>query len=65
MNSNLELSLSYALAKQVPDMQRGFRIETAYGAIEVEEDDALAFAALTERLLKMKLAALKEANHER
>lgn len=29
--------ISYALAKQVPDMQqRGFTIETAYGAIVIE-----------------------------
>lgn len=64
MSNELKLSLSYALAKQVPDMERGFRIETGYGAIAVDEEDALAFAALTERMLKKKLAALKEVNHE-
>ena len=30
-----ELQLSYALAKQVPDMARGFSIHTSYGEIAV------------------------------
>ena len=30
-----ELQLSYALAKQVPDMVRGFSIHTSYGEIAV------------------------------
>ena len=30
-----ELQLSYALAKQVPDMARGFTIHTSYGEIAV------------------------------
>ena len=30
-----ELQLSYALAKQVPDMARGFSIHTSYGEIVV------------------------------
>ena len=30
-----ELQLSYALARQVPDMARGFSIHTAYGEIAV------------------------------
>ena len=30
-----ELQLSYALAKQVPDMARGFSIHTSYGDIVV------------------------------
>ena len=30
-----ELQLSYALAKQVPDMARGFSIHTGYGEITV------------------------------
>jgi hypothetical protein len=32
--------LSYALAKQVPDMTRGFSIRTSYGDIEISADDA-------------------------
>ena len=30
------LDLEYALAKQVPDMARGFRISTSYGDIAIE-----------------------------
>ena len=30
-----ELQMSYALARQVPDMARGFSIHTAYGEIAV------------------------------
>lgn len=32
--------LEYALAKQVPDMARGFTIETSYGRIVIEADQA-------------------------
>ncbi len=65
MANDLALQLSYALAKQVPDMERGFRIETNYGAIEICEEDALAFSALTQRILTKRLAALtREAKHD-
>lgn len=33
--SAAELALSYALAKQVPDMVRGFTIATSYGDIAI------------------------------
>ena len=33
--SDAEQQLSYALARQVPDMARGFSIHTAYGEIAV------------------------------
>ena len=33
--SNVQLQLGYALAKQVPDMARGFTIQTSYGEISV------------------------------
>ncbi len=51
--------ISYDLAKKVPDMRRGFRIETNYGEIDIDEADAKAFADLAERLLTKKLNALK------
>ena len=51
--------ISYDLAKKVPDMRRGFRIETHYGEIDIDGEDAKAFADLAERLLKKKLAALQ------
>lgn len=51
--------ISYDLAKKVPDMRRGFRIETNYGEIDIDEADAKAFADLVERLLTNKLNALQ------
>ncbi|MDH6146090.1 MULTISPECIES: hypothetical protein [Paraburkholderia] len=47
--------LSYALAKQVPDMERGFAISTRYGDLPIDGDDAVQVAALVERLLRKKL----------
>jgi len=49
--------ISYDLAKKVPDMRRGFRIETNYGEIDIDEADAKPFADLVERLLTKKLNA--------
>ena len=57
--SDAELRLGYDLAKKVPDMRWGFRIETHYGEIEIDGDDAKPFADLVERVLKKKLAALQ------
>ena len=48
--------LSYALAKQVPAMARGFTISTSYGDIEVAADDAEAFQRLAKLMLTQKLA---------
>lgn len=48
--------LEYALAKQVPDMARGCTIETNYGGIQLEPEDAQKVAALVEKLLRNKLA---------
>ena len=54
--------ISYALAKQVPDMAHGFTIHTSYGDLEIAAADALEFAALADKLLtKQYLAALQEA----
>lgn len=57
--SDKELRLSYALAKQVPDMvQRGFTIETAYGEIVIEPGrHADAIAAAVRRALETQLKA--------
>jgi len=52
--------ISYDLAKKVQDMRRGFRIETHYGEIDIDGEDAKPFAELLERLLKKKLAALNK-----
>ena len=51
--------ISYDLAKKVPDMRRGFRIETNYGEIDIYEADAKDFADLAELLLTKKFNALQ------
>ncbi|MGQ0708729.1 MAG: hypothetical protein ACT4NV_03165 [Rhodoferax sp.] len=56
---NQQQWISYDLAKKVPDMRRGFRIETHYGEIEIDSEDAKPFADLLERLLTKKLSALQ------
>ncbi len=48
--------LSYALAKQVPAMERGFTISTSYGDIEVDAEDAEQFQRLAKLMLNQKLA---------
>lgn len=50
-----ELDIGYALAKKVPDMRRGFRVETRYGEIEVNDEDAKPFADLMVKLLERNL----------
>ena len=53
--------LSYALAKQVPDMAHGFTIHTSYGDIDIEASDALEFAVLADKLLtKQYIAATQK-----
>ena len=49
-------SLRYALAKQVPAMERGFTIHTSYGDIEIDAEDAGRLAELTRTILLSKLA---------
>lgn len=49
-----ELDISYALAKKVPDMARGFRIETRYGELEIEA------GALADRIAKLVRAELEK-----
>ena len=51
-------TLSYALAKQVPAMARGFTISTSYVDIEIAAEDAEAFQRLAKLLLTNKLAVL-------
>ena len=48
--------ISYALAKQVPAMERGFTISTSYGDIQFDAEDAEAFQRLAKRMLTQKLA---------
>ena len=62
--STVTAPLSYALAKQVPAMERGFTISTSYGDIEVAADDAEAFQRLTKLMLTQKLANAIAAEKE-
>lgn len=48
--------ISYALAKQVPAMERGFTISTSYGDIQIDAEDAEAFQRLAKLMLNQKLA---------
>lgn len=57
-------TLSYALAKQVPAMARGFTISTSYGDIEIASDDAEAFQRLAKLMLNQKLANAIAAEKE-
>ena len=64
-----EQLLSYALAKQVPAMERGFSISTSYGDIEVaaEGNDVFyvqAFQRLAKLMLTQKLAHAIAAEKE-
>ena len=56
--------ISYALAKQVPAMERGFTISTSYGDIQIDAEDTEAFQRLAKLMLTQKLtnaiAAAKE-----
>ncbi|MBB2918301.1 hypothetical protein [Cupriavidus alkaliphilus] len=52
-------NIRYAIAKQLPDMERGFTIHTNYGDLVIEQEDAAAFVALTGKVLRRKLARLE------
>lgn len=54
-------ALSYALAKQVPAMERGFTIATSYGDIEIDAEDAAKVANVVRVIVGRQLAALASA----
>ena len=53
--------LSYTLAKRIPNMERGFKIETDYGDFFIEADEAApiikAVRKVIEKNLQIALAA--------
>ena len=51
--------LRYALAKQVPDLERGVILETAYGRLYLADRDAGRVADLVRRLLEARLRAVE------
>ena len=57
-------TLSYALAKQVPAMERGFTISTSYGDIEIAAEDADPFRRIAYLLVVNKLAPLIAAEKD-
>ena len=60
-----EQQLSYALAKQVPDLARGFSIATSYGDIVVAPGHhADAIAATVRRVLEVQLKAAVQARRD-
>ena len=52
-----KLDVSYALAKKVPDMKRGFTIQTSYGEICINAEHAAPFATLAQAMLGKQLEA--------
>ena len=60
-----EQQLGYALAKQVPDLARGFSIATSYGDIVVAPGHhADAIAATVRRVLEIQLKAAELARRD-
>lgn len=60
-----EQALSYALAKQVPDMARGFTIATSYGDIVIQPGrHADYIAAVVGRVLEIQLKAAALARRD-
>lgn len=55
-----EEEIGYALSKQVPAMRYQVTLETDYGSLTLEGRDAERIAALVQKLLERKLAAIEE-----
>lgn len=56
MDTNETNKISYALAKQVPDMLRGVLIRTSYGDISLDGEDAEVLAGMVKVMLERRLA---------
>lgn len=54
-----EEEIGYALSKQVPAMRCRVTLETDYGSLTLEGRDAERIAALVQKLLERKLAAVE------
>lgn len=52
--------LGHALCRHVPDMRKGFTIQTRHGDIYVTADDAAPFAGAMERLLMRKISLIQD-----
>lgn len=60
MNYNTD-NLAYSLAKRVPAMERDFTIETNYGPIQFDGEEAKAVITAVRKLLERKLKAAEKA----
>ncbi|MFA6971670.1 MAG: hypothetical protein WC208_09755 [Gallionella sp.] len=58
-------NLGYSLSKRVPAMESGFSIETNYGPISFEEDEAKSVITAVRKLLERKLKAAEKAQARR
>lgn len=54
-------NLAYSLAKRVPAMERDFTIETNYGPIQFDGEEAKAVITAVRKLLERKLKAAEKA----
>lgn len=54
-------NLAYSLAKRVPAMERDFTIETNYGPIQFDGEEARAVITAVRKLLERKLKAAEKA----
>jgi len=52
-------TIGYALAKQVPDMERGFTIQTSYGELRIDAEDAARVAKVVRSILQKHLKRAK------
>ncbi|MCY1306912.1 hypothetical protein D9M70_567990 [compost metagenome] len=59
-----ELELRYAMAKQVPDMERGFSIHTSYGDIQIAAEHAQKIIPAVRKLLEQQLRAQKQGGRQ-
>ncbi|MNY83061.1 hypothetical protein D3C86_2255620 [compost metagenome] len=50
------------MAKQVPDMERGFSIHTNYGDIQIDAEHAQKIIPSVRKLLEQQLKALRAQN---
>jgi len=55
-----ENDLKYALAKQIPDMARGFVVATSYGSIIIDAEDSAQVIKTLTKILERKLAKLSK-----
>ncbi len=57
MNEREREETGYAVAKQVPDMSRGFVIQTSYGDLVIHADEAEPVRRVVQQILQKRLRA--------